>query len=610
MSRKILNKAMAWLTCLVTAFTVTACMGGGTSSSAGTSTGDTSVGDSSVTNSTEDETPVKGMITVDPLGVDELGAGFNTTYLPHKNSIKQLSGKIDVALDFEGTQAGWQALADEYERLQGGDVVVNINTEFSGSRYSERLNAELQNMNTDWDIIEGNLGYGSTTQRCIMMTAGIDAYNPYCGQNVQWSSVLQPAAYRTKEAATGEDSYILNTEIMQTCWFINDTAFDAAVEQGYLNYYDEAGYPITWDDLIELCDCMQKAGYSNPLGITLCNASIDSLQFTWLLRVYGDYYYRQFYKYIMSGEAGTEWTGYDPLATVVENNPGYGVQYAKLLNMMFDEDCSFGKGYVGLTSEVYRDFVGNLAKMKGYLMNNVDSTEFTALRDEFATQAHGTSSPQIILDYQGFGISYEKSTKVELGYFDYPQMMAGKYTSGELAGQDIVDNKNTITRDIGGNGGFLSVINHTSATQNELNKDFVKFVMSPYGQTIYYKALAAAGGVPKGLTSVKNDLVVFPAEWKAFFEESSETITFNGDVDANPFLSWGVRYAIGYRETQNVIRDYWKGLLMTGLADSQTLTVNAFASKWDTAVRADLVSIISDNGWPADFWKNPNYNLG
>ena len=607
MKRKILNKAMAWLTCLLMAFTVTSCFGGGTSTG-GSSASDSSTGGSSVGGSAGDETP-KGMITVDPLGVDKLGAGFNANYLPHKNSIKQLSGKIDVALDFEGTQDGWKALAKEYERLQGGDVVVNINTEFSGSRYSERLNAELLNMNTDWDIVEGNLGYGSTEDRCIMMTAGIDAYNPYCGENVQWSSVLQPAAYRTKEAATGEDTYILNSEIMQTCWFINDTAFDAAVQQGYKNDDGEEAYPVTWDDLIELCDCMQKAGYTNPLGITLCNASIDSLQFTWLLRVYGDYYYRQFYKYIMDGEAGSEWGGYDPVATVVENNTGYSVKHAKVLNMMFDTDCSFGKGYVGLTSEVYRDFVGNLAKMKGYLMNNVDSTEFSALRDEFETQAHGVNSPQIILDYQGFGITYEKSNALELGYFDYPQMISGKYTSGEFAGEDIVDNENTITRDIGGNGGFLSIINHTNSAQNELNKDFIKFVMSPYGQTIYYQGLAAAGEVPKGLTSVKNELVVFPAEWKQFFDESNETITFNGDVDANPFLGWGVRYALGYRETQNVIRDYWKGLLMTRLSETQTLTVNAFASKWDTAVRADMNDILADNGWPQDFWKNPNYNL-
>ena len=48
---------------------------------------------------------------------------------------------------------------------------------------------------------------------------------------------------------------------------------------------------------------------------------------------------------------------------------------------------------------------------------------------------------------------------------------------------------------------------------------------------------------------------------------------------------------------------------MTGLSANQTLTVNAFASKWDTAVRADLIDIVADNGWPQEFWKDPNYNL-
>ena len=309
--------------------------------------------------------------------------------------------------------------------------------------------------------------------------------------------------------------------------------------------------------------------------------------------------------------AGDEWENYDSTTKVVENNTGYGVQYAKLLNMMFETDSDFSDaGYVGLTSEVYLDFVGNLYKMNGYLMKDADSTEFAALRDEFETQSDGKESPQIILDYQGFGITYEKSSKLELGYFDYPQMISGKYTKGEKAGESIVDNANTITRDIGGNGGFLSVVNHTDASQNEVNKDFIKFVMSPYGQTIYYKALAAANAVPKGLTSVKNELVVFPTEWKAFFDESNKTITFNGDVDANPFLSWGVRYAIGYRETQNVIRDYWRGLLIPGLSGDQTLVPSSFAAKWDTAVRADVVNIVADNGWPAKFWEDPTYKLG
>ena len=552
-----------------------------------------------------------GMISVAPLTAAELGEGFNSKYLPDASSIKQRTGKIDVYLDFEGTQGGWEALANEYERLHDGGVQVNINTNYAGSLYSERLNYELSNTNTEWDIVEGNLGYGSTKNRCIDMRNSINSYNPYCGQDTLWTETLLPAAYRTKEADTSNTSYILNTEVMQTCWFVNDVALKAAAEKGYKNADNRAGYPVTWDDLILLCEKMEEAGYSNPLGITLCDASIESLQFTWLLRVYGDYYYRQFYKYIMAGTTDSIWEEYDPTATVVEKNYGYGHKFAKLLNMMFEEDCSFGEGYIGLTSEVYRDFVSQIAKVKGHLMQNVETTEFSRLRSQFETQANGKSSPQIMLDYQGFGINYQKAETEDfsVGYFDYPQMISGTYTKGDKVGQSIVDPE-TITRDIGGNGGFISVVNHLGdSMQNELNKDFIKFVMSPYGQTLYYKGLAQDGAVPKGLSSVKNELVVIPEEWKAFFEESGETITFSGDVDANPFLGWGVRYGNGKPATQEVICEYWRNLLMTGLPASQTLTVSGFASKWDTAMRKDMTVIVAENKWPAEFWKNPNYNL-
>ncbi len=593
MKKKLISSISAFFLCCSTLFGAVACTTTGTGSSEKES-------ESVATSESTSEVP-KGMITASPLSLAELGEGFDARYLPDTKQIRALTGKIDVCLDFEGTQAGWQALADEYERLQGGGVQVNVNTTYAGSVYTDKLNTELTATSTDWDIVEGNLGYGNTRNKCIDMYQSVANNNAYCGENVKWSSVLKPEAYRTKEADTSGTSYIMNTEIMQTCWFINDVAFQAAVDKGYLNADGLAEYPITWDDLINLCVKMEEADYTNPLGITLCNASIESLQFTWLLRVYGDYYYRQFYKYIMSGEAGTEWENYDPTEEVPENLAGYGLQYAKILALLFDKDCNFGPGYVGFESAIYRDFVGNLAKMKGHLIKDVDKTEFQALRDKFETQSGGKSAPQIMLDYQGFGINYEKSSAedFELGYFDYPTMVS-EYVPEE-----------TITRDIGGNGGFLSVVNHLgNAAQNDLNKDFVKFVLSPYGQTVYYKGLAAAGKVPKGLSTVKNELVVIPSEWIDFFDRSNQVITFSGDVDANNFLSWGVRYTCGYTEGQAIICDNWRGLLMTGLSADQQLTPAAFCAYWAQAVETDAHSMTVDYGWAEEVWENPNYKLG
>ena len=573
-----------------------ACGGGGTQTSEPSSE---SVGGGSNT------------IATQPLSLAELGEGFNAKYLPDVSSINQYSGKIDVCLDFEGTQSGWKALAKEYKRLQGNAVEVNINTNYAGSQYGQKLNAELPNPNTEWDIVEGNLGYGSTYTYCIDMYSAIASYNPYCGENVQWSSVLEKAAYTTKEADTSGKSIILNSEVMQTCWFVNEVALEAAGELGYKNASNEVGYPETWDDLISLCDYMQKAGYSNPLGISLTSASVESLQFSWLLRVYGDYYYRQFYQYIMGGDKNTVWDNYDETEEVVELNNGYGVRYAKLLNILFDENCQWGPGNVGFTSDVYRDFVSQLYKMKGYLMLNSSATEFGDLRDKFEVQSEEMASPQIILDYQGFGINYEKAEtdSFKVGYFDYPQMISGTYQTGLKAGEPIVP-ETTITRDIGGNGGFLSIINHMGdKAQNDLNKDFIKFVMSPYGQTIYYQGLAENGDVPKGLSSVKNDLVVIPSEWKTYFEKSNAAIDFSGDVDANPFLSWGVRYVNGLPKTMACITENWQNLLLTGRSAEQTLIPATFASNWAEAVELDMKQLVADNRWPDKLWLKPDENI-
>ena len=566
MNTKNMKKAIALATCCTTLFSIAACGGG---ESGGKS----------------------GMISTKPLTVAELGEGFNAKYLPDASSIRQFSGKIDVCLDFEGTQDGWRALAKEYERLQDGGVKVNINTNFAGTSYTENLRTELTSVSTDWDIVEGNLGLSNTRSKCVDMKNTINTKNPYCGAETNiWADVLDDIAYKTKEADTSGQSYILNTEVMQTAWFVNDVALQAAAEKGYKNADNEVGYPIVWDDLILLCEKMKEAGYSNPLGISLCQASIDSLQFTWLLRVYGDYYYRQYYQYIVGFDPEYVWDNYDPLAKVVETNEGFSYSFAKVLNMLFEEDSPFGDGYIGFTSDVYLDFVSNLAKMNGYFFKDAATTEFSALRDEFRTQSDGMESPQIMLDYLGFGINYENAEKdgFSVGYFDYPTMES-EYVPAE-----------TITRDIGGNGGFLSVVNHIGdKDQVELNKDFIKFVMSPYGQTIYYKGLAEAGRVPKGLSTVKNELVVIPTTWKTFFEESAQTIKFNGDVDANPFLSWGVRYVVGKSKTQAVICEYWRNLLLL-----DTMTVPAFAAKWDEAVRADKDTVVKENGWGEKFWQN------
>ena len=592
-------------------------------------------------------------ISVDPISADVVG--IDEQYLPAKSEINQLSGEINVALDFEGRDVGWKAAAEEYQRLQGNHVKVNILTGVAGDQYGKKLNEMLQEVaggaTGEWDIVEGNLGYGRTRKACIDIHSFIKDPNPYCGKdNESWTDVLTEEAYRNYESDTGwGNHYILNTENMQSAWFINDVAFQATKDadyvkiqdifegtnhfhnlgsitqlentlpktHGYKNDRGEFAYPVTWNDLINLCRAMKAVGYTNPLGISFSSSSIKSLQFTWLLRIYGDYYYRQYYQYTMAGSA-EKWA-FDKTASCPELGTGFGFKHAKVLNLLFDENSSFGPGYVGYKSEVYYDFVAQLYKMKDLLIENADQKEFNELRNEFKNQSSGNggkSSAQICLDYLGQGLNYlnYENSNFRLGYFDYPEMVSSDYASDSPiacddphnAGDSIVE-RGTKTRDIGGNGGFVSIINQTNdLNRTAIAKDFIKFFLSPYGQSIYYKGLNESAGhiSPKGITTVDTDLVNIPSNWNEFFRDAKNAgVKFNGNVDPNLFLSYGVRYFQGYQKSEVAIVDNWRKLIVS----SQPYDIVSFGSDWHDACKHDLVEMSTDpeHGWDPDMYKKP-----
>lgn len=540
-------------------------------------------------NSTSGKGNKGGYISQKALDIKKLGDGFNPKYLPDTSSIKQQSGKIHVVLDFDGTQYGWEKVAEEYERLHSKQVDVVINTDYSGTMYSEKIVSELQNTDTDWDIVQGNLGSYHTNSACMHISAISDQVNEYCGANVQWNDVLENIAFESIENHS-TDTYIINSETMQTCWFVNKTALEAAGKLGYKNADGKVENPVTWNDLISLCDYMQQAGYDNPLGISLTEGSIRSAQFSWLTRIYGDYYYRQYYPYVMSAEY---WDDYDPEDASPETADGYGVKFCKIANLMLDKNSSLAEdGFVGVGSDIYKDYLSNFYKMRNYIIADASSTEFATLRDQFRLQSNGKKSAQIILDYVGYGCLYGDSDAIKLDYFDYPVMES-----------DYVDS-DTLTRDIGGNGGFLSIVKHVGdKEQNDLNIDFMKFFMSPYGQTLYYQGLAEHDVAPAGLTTVKN--VVIPEQWSSFFNKVNDKVSFNGNVDGDIFISWGVRFFGDYENTDDLVGEIWKKLLLKGIGAKDEITVDEFCTQWYDACFADYKLKCIDCQWPESMYMNP-----
>lgn len=502
---------------------------------------------------------VSGTITQDPLTLE----GFDEAYLPDKTKILQRSGSIDLVLDFEGSVKGWQALADEYERLHGGAVFVNINSDLSGDAYKKKLDLEAKNAySSEWDIVQGNLISGNVGDYCVDMYSFINAENAYAGaENYAWIDVLEEQAYEM-ETVESNSTYIMNTEGINTAWFVNSVALRAAAEKGYKNASGKAEEPESWDDIVNLCKYMKEAGYKNPLGLSLDQASVQSNQFTWLVRVYGDYYYRDEYKNIIKDGVKYEYKpdDEDPERFINEST----LSRSRLYSCILDDSESNKEYYVGPTSGKFKDFLSQLEKLKPYISNFNVTTSQEDMRNGFMTQSKGKESPQIMLDYlgQGLGFASSETADFKVDFFDYPAMTS----------EYISDNR--IVRDVGGSGGWLSVLKKGDKAQTELSIDFIKFVMSPYGQTIYYNALQRENYYPRGLTLVKGEYVTIPESWKEFFR--SDKITWNGLVDSNEFIRNLLRGFGGQTEGSSTLISLYQKFMSEG----EKFGVNDFATNW------------------------------
>ena len=525
----------------------------------------------------------------DPL---DLGSDFDAKYYPKKedNRVAELvkgassKMKIDVALNYEGTVEGWKALADEYERLCGNIVDVNIVAELDTASYIEKLRVEESNPKTDWDIVQGNL-LNQAESHCENLRQTIKKENPYAG-NRYWDSFIEEKAYITDLSGSSSTTYLLNTENLSTAWFINTAATTKA------GISDTT--PETWEELIDILEALQQAGYKYPLGLSLNKDGISNSQFAWLLRIYGDYYYRQNYKYTsktydLDTDTDAKFT-YDKTASNQEASSEFTFSWNRALCLMLDESGDF---YSGANSDLYKDFLTQFQKLAKYVKPSAYQQSFNEVRTSFMAQRDGNNgdeAPQIVLDYAGSGLQFltADTLKDNIDFFDYPTIES-----------DYVE-KGTLTRDVGGNGGYLAILNYHNRRQTDLNKDFLQFVLTPYGQTIYYQALRKNNVSPKGLTTVYNDLVVIPDEWVEFFQ--TDKIKFSGLADNNNFNDIGLVKFLSNTKSSDTYVSLWQKLLTT----VNPITVDKFAADWHYSMLSNWPTVYAEHGWKEDvyYWSH------
>lgn len=226
-----------------------------------------------------------------------------------------------------------------------------------------------------------------------------------------------------------------------------------------------------------------------------------------------------------------------------EYDPYYTVNPMRAYNILLNENAD-NPYYVGANSEKFKCFMTNLCKIGPYVSQGFATNGITEVQQSFLRG--GKNDAVFMINYIGFGVALENyinngDIDFKWACFDYLPMVChcdvdcndenGDRTCDHVDNAETEDQctlhvHTTKLRDEGGVGGFIGFYTE-GKTQDEINLylDFIRFFMSPYGQTLFYKGLELNAGWPKAISVIEG--AVMPESWSNF-NTYSANVEFNG----------------------------------------------------------------------------------
>lgn len=528
---------------------------------------------------------------------------FDTSYVTKNKS--KFSGTLYMARAYADELPGWEYVYKAYEKMYPNVSIVNTEYE-SGQAMKSALLAQMNSGSETVGLMQGNYVQDALKSYGYNFQGGfVDSVNPYAspaGEEVLVGDLLNDYTFENLRA---ERITFQNTN---TCFFVNTTVLA------------EVGLKVedlkTWDDVIDACAKLKEKGYTAPFGIGGDNDSVSSKDFKWMFRTYLDQYYMDLIDDIQVQPA--DWN-YNKMTADgfkfsfeknnYETDPYYSVNSMRAHNIILNENAD-NPYYVGAKSAKYRCFMENICKIGPYVSKGFATNGITEIQQSFLRG--GKDDAVFMVNYVGFGIALENyinSGDIDFSWacFDYLPMQChcnvacndadGNYTCSHVDNAETEDActlhvHTTKTRDEGGVGGFIGFYTEGKSSEEiELYLDFIRFFMSPYGQSLFYKGLEENSGWPKAVSVI--DGAVMPASWSNFIEYS-KNVSFNG-LNAN----WFQDYLAGCVNASGQQNTLCKTAIMNNLPSSN---VDAILNVFNTQIALYASDKLSQ--YSADCYKN------
>lgn len=481
---------------------------------------------------------------------DQLDPDYRFDIDAVKVNKNRYSGTLYMARAYGDELSGWEYVYDVYQKMYPNVKIVN-NEYSSGQDMKQALVVQMQSGSETVGLMQGNYVEDQLKSSGYNFQGGFtDMVNPYASPAGEENEVLVGDLlddYTYQSLASTRITFQKTT----TGFFVNATALA------------EAGMTTadiqTWDDIIEACRRLKEKGYTAPFGLGGSNDSITTKDFSWLYKIYIDQYYRDMIDDIQVQPADYNYNKETAEAfqfsfekNDYETDPNYKVNSMRAYNLLLNPDAD-NPYYVGAKSEKFKCFIDNLLKISPYVSRGFATNGIMEIQQSFLRG--GKDDAVFMINYAGYGVAldnYKNTGGINFDWdcFDYVPMVCScnvvcnengvhKCThvdDAETEDECTLHVKTTKTRDVGGIGGYIGLYTDGKTEEEiELYLDFVKFFLSPYGQSLFYKGLEQNAGWPKAESVI--DGVVFPSSWSNYIKYS-EKITFDGICAANWFLDF------------------------------------------------------------------------
>jgi ABC-type glycerol-3-phosphate transport system substrate-binding protein len=383
---------------------------------------------------------------------------------------------------------------------------------------------------------------------------------------VQWAQeALVDPVTKTK--------YRIDMESVQTCIFCNRRIF----EEAGIDYETDVPAQPSFDTYLDWCEKIKAAGY-----IPLAEEGTARQIWTggghpWVLRSWTDQYSRQYLNIARAQEGDwcwregvdDKWT-YDPKEPTNDDTSKVSMNIVRLLRAMRDGDIRFdGPEFIDMWTRIYKLFgPDNQYVPDGWLGTEDAYPLFLTQKASMQLDNFGRLVTQFDKDIASlaegaYGIQEgeptptpvpgaEQAVVFEYGSFNFPSMEESPYTEGNARANELPVNAFRVPK--------------KGRQQNDLEMDFVMWLLSPEGAPIYVDNKLDPNNLQGGIAGpLVIEGVSLPPEWEAKFDPKAQYGAQSvGNYDKvnclGDFLArGGFKYQPAIRDWAALVQELYRG---------------------------------------------------